>query len=43
VTLTFDGINLTDEFNSQYVDSANRVSVYHHTGREYLFGVRYRY
>lgn len=43
VTLTFDGINLTDEFNDQYADSTNRVSVYHHTGREYLFGVRYRY
>jgi iron complex outermembrane receptor protein len=43
VTLTFDGINLTDEFNSQYADSSNRVSVYHHTGREYLFGVRYRF
>lgn len=43
VTLTFDAINLTDEFNSQYVDTANRASVYHHTGREYLFGVRYRY
>lgn len=43
VTLTFDGINLTDEFNDQYADSSNRVSVYHHTGREYLFGIRYRY
>lgn len=43
ITLTFDGINLTDEFNDQYADSSNRVSVYHHTGREYLFGIRYRY
>ncbi len=43
ITLTFDGINLTDEFNDQYADSSNRVSVYHHTGREFLFGIRYRY
>lgn len=43
VSLTFDAINLTDEFVDQYVDSANRVSVYHHTGREFLFGVRFRY
>jgi iron complex outermembrane recepter protein len=43
VSLTFDGINLTDEFVDQYVDSANRVSVYHHTGREFLFGIRFRY
>jgi iron complex outermembrane recepter protein len=43
VSLTFDAINLTDEFVDQYVDSANRVSVYHHTGREFLFGIRFRY
>jgi TonB-dependent receptor len=40
--ITFEGINLTDEFNHQYVDTVNRVSVYHHTGREFLFGVRWR-
>ncbi len=43
VSLTFDAINLTDEFVDQYVDTANRVSVYHHTGREFLFGIRFRY
>ncbi|MEE2689946.1 MAG: TonB-dependent receptor [Pseudomonadota bacterium] len=39
--LTLEGVNLTDAFNYQYVDTSNRVSVYHHTGRELLFGVRW--
>ncbi|HEY1604281.1 MAG TPA: TonB-dependent receptor [Allosphingosinicella sp.] len=41
--LTFEGINLTDEYQDQFVDSRDMLSVYHHTGREYLFGVRYTY
>jgi TonB-dependent receptor len=41
--LTLEGINLTDEFQDQYNDSSNRVSFYHHTGRELLFGFRYSY
>jgi iron complex outermembrane receptor protein len=41
--LTVEGINLTDEFQDQFNDSSNRVSFYHHTGREFLFGVRYTY
>jgi TonB-dependent receptor len=41
--LTFEGINLTDEYQDQFNDSSNRVSFYHHTGREFLFGVRYTY
>jgi TonB-dependent receptor len=40
---TFEGINLTDEFQDQYNDSSNRLSFYHHTGREFLFGFRYSY
>ncbi len=36
-----EGINLLDTFNYQYVDETNRVSVYHHTGRELLVGVRW--
>ncbi len=41
--LSFEALNLTDEFNDQWVDSrGDRVSVYHHTGRQYLFGVRYK-
>jgi TonB-dependent receptor len=42
--LTFEGINLTDEFQDQYVDSVgNRLSYYHHTGRSYLLGARYKF
>ena len=40
---TLEGINLTDEFQDQYNDSSNRVSFYHHTGREFLVGFRYSY
>ena len=40
---TFEGINLTDEFQDQFNDSSNRVSFYHHTGREFLVGFRYSY
>lgn len=44
VALTFEGINLTDEYVDQYIDSAaDRLSVYHHTGRQYWFGIRYTY
>jgi iron complex outermembrane recepter protein len=44
LTFSFEGLNLTDEFNDQYVSStADRPSVYHHTGRQYYVGVRYRY
>ena len=41
--VTFEAINLTDEFEQQIFDSADLVNVYHHTGREFLFGVRYKY
>jgi iron complex outermembrane receptor protein len=41
--VTLEGVNLTDEFQDQFVDSRNMLSVYHHTGREFLFGVRYTY
>ena len=41
--LTLQALNLTDEVQDQYNDSSNRVSYYHHTGRELLFGVNYRY
>lgn len=43
IELTFEAINLTDEFEHQVYDAADLVSVYHHTGREFLFGVRYSY
>ncbi|MBV9931460.1 MAG: TonB-dependent receptor [Alphaproteobacteria bacterium] len=41
--VTLEGINLTDEHQDQYVDSRDMLSVYHHTGRELLFGVRYTF
>jgi TonB-dependent receptor len=42
--ISFEALNLTDEFNDQWVDSiGNRASVYHHTGRQYMLGVRFRY
>ena len=40
---TLEGVDLTDEFQDQYNDSSDRVSFYHHTGREILVGVRYTY
>ncbi len=45
VVLTFEGLNLTDEPNHQWVgdDSRQSTSVYHTTGRQYYFGVRYRF
>jgi TonB-dependent receptor len=39
--LTFEAINLTDEFELQIYDAADLVNVYHHFGREYIFGVRW--
>jgi len=41
--LTLEGVNLTNEAQDQFVDSRNMVSVYHHTGREFLAGIRYTY
>jgi TonB-dependent receptor len=43
VKLTFEAINMTDEYQDQFVDSRNLQSVYHHTGREFLAGVRFNY
>ena len=43
-SLTFEGINLTDEYVDQYIDSqADRLSVYHHTGRQFYAGVRFKF
>ena len=46
VELTFEALNLTDEANHQFVgDGLDResTSVYHHTGRQYFVGARYRF
>jgi len=43
-SLTFEGINLTDEYVDQYIDSeADRLSTYHHTGRQFYFGGRFAF
>jgi TonB-dependent receptor len=41
--LTFEGINLTDEANDQYLTPDDRLSFYHHFGRQYYLGLRYTY
>ena len=44
VSLTFEAINLTDEYSDQYIDgAADRLSVYHQTGRQYYFGARFKF
>jgi TonB-dependent receptor len=41
IDLTFEAINLTDEYEHQVFDVADLVNVYHHTGTEYIFGIRW--
>lgn len=44
LTLTAEAINLTDEFNDQFVDrDRNSPSVVHHTGRQFYIGARVRF
>jgi iron complex outermembrane receptor protein len=44
VEFTLEGLNLTNEFNDQWVDSVgDRVNVYHQTGRVYILGVRVKF
>ncbi len=44
VSLTLEAINLTDQYVDQYIDSAaDRLSVYHHTGRQFYFGARFKF
>ncbi|GFE79946.1 TonB-dependent receptor [Steroidobacter agaridevorans] len=43
LTVSLEGINLTDEYTDSYVDRDNLVSRYRHTGRELLLGVRWTY
>lgn len=43
-TLTVEALNLTDTYIDQYIDSAaDRLSVYHHTGRQFYFGGRFKF
>ena len=41
VELTFEAINLTDEYEFQIFDAADLVNVHHHFGTEYIIGVRW--
>lgn len=44
ITLTAEAINLTDEYNDQFVDrDRNSPSVVHHTGRQFYLGARVRF
>ena len=40
--LSLEGVNLTDEFNEQYVGN-DRLNVYTHSGRQFLAGLRYSF
>ena len=39
--LTFEAINLTDEYEAQIFDAGDLINVYHHFGTEYIIGVRW--
>ena len=43
MTISLEGINLTDEYVDRYVDVLDRVSDYRHTGREVAIGLRWKY
>jgi TonB-dependent receptor len=40
---TLEGLNLTDEVSDQYLSPDDRMSFYHHYGRQILAGLRYTY
>ncbi|HYD73746.1 MAG TPA: TonB-dependent receptor, partial [Candidatus Binatia bacterium] len=41
--VTFEGVNLTDEVNDQFLTPDDRLSFYHHYGRSFFLGARYTY
>lgn len=42
--LTLEALNLTNQFQYQYVDtSGNRMNYYHQQGRDFLVGARYKF
>jgi iron complex outermembrane recepter protein len=44
LTISLEGLNLTDEANDQFTDTrTNRVVVYTHTGRQVFVGARYKF
>lgn len=40
---TLEGLNLTDEVNDQYLSPDDRLSYYHHYGRQITAGIRFTY
>jgi iron complex outermembrane recepter protein len=44
LTVSFEALNLTDEFNDQFIDTqADRLVTYTHTGRQFFLGARYKF
>jgi iron complex outermembrane recepter protein len=43
IELTFDALNITDEYEHQTFDTLMLPTVYHHTGRNFLIGARYNF
>jgi iron complex outermembrane receptor protein len=44
LTVSLEGLNLTDEANNQFIDTdTNRLVVYTHTGRQVFLGARYKF
>jgi TonB-dependent receptor len=44
VTVSLEGLNLTDEANDQFTDTvADRVVVHTHTGRQFFLGARFKF
>ncbi|AUW59945.1 TonB-dependent receptor [Sphingobium sp. SCG-1] len=43
LTLTIEGNNLTNERKDQYIDANDRVVLNHTFGRQFYFGVRFKY
>jgi TonB-dependent receptor len=44
LTMSLEALNLTDEFNDQFIDTgADRLVVYTHTGRQLFLGARYKF
>lgn len=44
ITLSFEGINLTDQFDERWINSQRQNNLnYEHTGREFVIGARYRF
>ncbi len=44
ISVSLEGLNLTDEYDDQWVDSVgDRSSYYHHSGRTFMLGARYKF